>query len=231
MRIANLSPDTQQALVLMREERWWHLDPPPAAFWQELQHLVRRAERDQEKCGKKNLTDLGIIGRPSALAALPFHRNALARLCRCSPLHPQRHRLAYHADWLLSLLTDGSGPLVSVIIPVFNRADTIAEAVGSCLEQTYPNLEIVVIDDASTEDIDAALQPLRHRIQLLRHSRNRGAGVARNTGITHAKGALLHFLDADDLLEPDTIARKIAALKAIPDADLVCSGARQTGVG
>jgi hypothetical protein len=231
--MANLlpTPDTLLTLSQMRDGHWWQLDPPPSAFWQDLQRLLRRSEQRPDGVGPDSLAAQGVIGRPSALAALPFHRNALAHLCRCAPQHPQRHRLAYHADWLFSLLSEESGPKVSVIIPVFNRADTIAEAVGCCLEQTYSNLEIVVIDDGSSEDIAGALQPVRDRIRLLRHQINRGAGVARNVGITHASGSLLHFLDADDLLEPDTIARKIQALRIIPDADLVFSGARQTGRG
>ena len=231
--MANLlpTPDTLLTLSQMRDGHWWQLDPPPSAFWQDLQRLLRRTEQRQAWIGPDSLAAQGVIGRPSALAALPFHRNALAHLCRCAPQHPQRHRLAYHADWLLSLLSGDSGPKVSVIIPVYNRADTIAEAVDCCLGQTYPNIEVVVVDDGSSEDIAGALRSVLDRIQLLRQEINRGAGVARNVGITHASGSLLHFLDADDLLEADTIDRKIEALKLIPDADLVFSGARQTGIG
>ena len=130
------APDTLQTLSEMRAGHWWQLDPPPCGFWQDLQRLMKRSEQGHEGVGPGSLAAQGVVGRPSALTALPFHRNALARLCRCAPLHPQRHRIAYHADWLLSLLTGEGGPKVSVIIPVFNRADTIAEAVGCCLEQT-----------------------------------------------------------------------------------------------
>lgn len=223
MPTPSLSPDTLQTFALMVEDRWWQLEPPPALFWQEIQ----RAIASEQPGSDHGSPPVDVIGRPAPHAALPFHRNALARLCRCAPLHPLRHRLAYHADWILSLLTDGSGPLVSVIIPVFNRSDSITEAVNSCLAQTYSNLEILVIDDGSSEDITTALQPVLEHILLLRQETNRGAGAARNLGIEQASGSLIHFLDSDDRLDPDAIARKIAALRAISDADLVFSGARQ----
>jgi glycosyltransferase involved in cell wall biosynthesis len=115
---------------------------------------------------------------------------------------------------------------VSAIVPVFNRSDSSAAAVDSRLAQTHSNLEITVIDAGSREDIVTALQMVLEHIRLLRQEPNRGAGAARNLGIKQASGSLIHFLDSDDLLEPDAIARKITALQAIPEADLVFTRAR-----
>ena len=218
-----LTADTLLTLALMRDGHWWNLDRPAEPFWQELQRTLT-APTPTIPIGAD------VVGQPAPLQALPFHCNALLRHCAASPSAPAQHRLMYHAAWILSLLSPASdrasGPLVSVIIPVFNRSDSIAEAVNSCLAQTYDNLEILVIDDGSTEDIATALQPVLKHIRLLRQDTNRGAGAARNLGIEQASGSLIHFLDSDDLLDPDAIARKIAALQAIPDADLVFSGAR-----
>ena len=226
-----LTADTALTLALMRDGHWWNLDRPGSAFWQGLQRAIRRLPSSTSP----SPLHAGVIGRAAAHPAPIHHRNALARLCGSSPSDLQRQRLAYHADWLLSLLSTATsespppGPWVSIVIPVFNRSDTIAEAVACCLAQTHTNLEVLVIDDGSSEDIAAALHPFRDRIRLLRQEPNQGAGAARNLGISEARGTLIHFLDADDLLEPDTIARKLQALTAIPDADLVFSGARQTG--
>ena len=228
-----LAEATALTLALMRDGHWWNLDRPGSAFWQGLQRAIRRLPSSTSP----SPLHAGVIGRAAAHPAPIHHRNALARLCGSSPSDLQRQRLAYHADWLLSLLSTATsespppGPWVSIVIPVFNRSDTIAEAVACCLAQTHTNLEVLVIDDGSSEDIAAALHPFRDRIRLLRQEPNQGAGAARNLGISEARGTLIHFLDADDLLEPDTIARKLQALTAIPDADLVFSGARQTGRG
>ena len=75
------------------------------------------------------------------------------------------------------------GPLVSVVIPVFNRAHLVERAIGSVLAQTYRNFEIVVVDDASTDDLTAALSRIAWaQMRRVVHPHNRGAAAARNTG-------------------------------------------------
>jgi glycosyltransferase involved in cell wall biosynthesis len=111
-------------------------------------------------------------------------------------------------------------PRVSVIIPTYNHAACVTEAIESALEQTYPPTEILVIDDGSTDETRSVLEPYASRIRYLSQD-NRGAGAARNLGIRHATGELLAFLDADDRWMPDKLAVQVARLAARPAAALV----------
>ncbi len=87
---------------------------------------------------------------------------------------------------------------LSVIIPVYNGAHFIGQAVESIVEQDYPGCEIIVVDDGSTDDLASALDRIAADVTLIRQS-NRGPAAARNAGIKAASGELLAFLDADDL--------------------------------
>lgn len=89
--------------------------------------------------------------------------------------------------------------LVSVVIPTFNRPAMLARAIESVLNQTYTNLEIIVVDDASEGDIEAVVKSFDdERIKLIRHEHNHGGSAARNTGIRHSRGRYIAFLDDDD---------------------------------
>lgn len=89
--------------------------------------------------------------------------------------------------------------LVSVIIPAFNRADTIYRAIKSVLAQKYEELEIIVVDDASTDNTEEVVRGFQDkRVRYLRQSENRGAAAARNAGIEAARGEFAAFLDSDD---------------------------------
>src|SRR6266536_6439533 len=88
---------------------------------------------------------------------------------------------------------------VSVVVPVYNCVDRVQGAIRSALDQAPRPLEIIVVDDASTDSIDgAALAAIDPCIRVIRHEVNRGGGAARNTGIDAARGELIAFLDADD---------------------------------
>lgn len=101
-------------------------------------------------------------------------------------------------------------PLVSVIIPTFNRAGTILRAVDSVLSQTYPALELLVVDDGSEDETSTLLGPLADsgRVILLTQP-NRGVSAARNTGLGRAQGRLLAFLDSDDEWLPGKIEAQV----------------------
>jgi glycosyltransferase involved in cell wall biosynthesis len=109
-------------------------------------------------------------------------------------------------------MTDG--PLVSVVVPAFNAAKTIHETLRSISQQTYRNLEVVVVDDGSTDDTGAAAR--RHSLNDPRFrvvsTANGGVASARNAGIRASKGAFIAFIDADDLWHPTKIAKQIDAL-------------------
>ena len=92
-------------------------------------------------------------------------------------------------------------PLVSVIIPTYNRADFIEKAIQSVLNQTYSNFEIIVVDDGSTDSSAQIIQKLAekdHRIRYYKLEVNSGVSIARNTGISLVRGKYIAFLDSDD---------------------------------
>jgi len=107
--------------------------------------------------------------------------------------------------------------LVSVVIPVLDRADLLREAVSSVVAQTYPRWEIVIVDDGSTDDTPAAIEELVRaepaRIRALRQD-NAGPGAAREAGRRAARGEFLQFLDSDDLLLPRKLELQVASLRS-----------------
>ena len=140
-------------------------------------------------------------------------------------------RRRYHAMWLGHLLFPEDPrfvPTVSVVIPCYNGSDCIADAVTSCLDQTWPSVEVIVVDDGSTDDLDGALERFLDRICLVRKE-NGGVSSARNAGMRAATGELVHFLDGDDVLDQDGIAAKMEAMRAVGDADVCMSSYRSIG--
>jgi glycosyltransferase involved in cell wall biosynthesis len=107
---------------------------------------------------------------------------------------------------------------VSVVIPVYNNRDQLREAVSSVLAQRIPDLEIVVVDDGSTDGSGDALTDLP--VEVVRQA-NQGHPAARNTGLAHATGSLIGFLDSDDLAAADGLPRLAAWLSDHPDRDVV----------
>lgn len=106
-------------------------------------------------------------------------------------------------------------PLVSVIMPAFNSSEFIRTAIKSVLDQEYINLELLVIDDASTDNtvsIAEKFQQMDPRIKILKNDINSGAGFARNKGIRKAQGDFIAFLDADDLWLPQKLSRQVRFL-------------------
>ena len=91
-----------------------------------------------------------------------------------------------------------SQPLISVIIPVYNGETFIGAAIESILRQEYPNLEIIVVNDGSTDGTTDVLKPFESKIEIIAKP-NQGQAAARNVGIKHASGSIIGFLDADDL--------------------------------
>jgi glycosyltransferase involved in cell wall biosynthesis len=99
---------------------------------------------------------------------------------------------------------------VSVVIPAYNRAGTILRAIRSVQEQTFPDWELLVVDDASTDNTCGVVETLKDpRIRILRQSANGGPGVARQRGLDAAAGEFVAFLDSDDEWLPEKIARQI----------------------
>ena len=113
---------------------------------------------------------------------------------------------------------DTDDPLVSVVIPAYNRADTVGRAVDSALAQTLDDIEVLVVDDGSTDDTAAVVEGYDDpRVRLLSHDGNRGRSAARNTGIEAAHGEFVAFLDSDDQWLPAKLARQVDCLRGRAD--------------
>ena len=109
--------------------------------------------------------------------------------------------------------------LVSCIVPVFNGERYVAEALDSILAQTYRPLEIIVVDDGSTDGTAQIVAGYGKRVRALRQS-NAGPWAARNLGLSVAQGEFVAFLDADDVWHPKKLARQTARFAARPELDL-----------
>jgi glycosyltransferase involved in cell wall biosynthesis len=115
--------------------------------------------------------------------------------------------------------------LVSVVIPCYNHAQYVGDAIDSVLRQTYGPVEIVVVDDGSTDRTGEAVAAFGDRVRYIRQA-NRGLSAARNTGIAAARGEYIGVLDADDLYEPDYLATLAGMLDLDTGADAVYGGFR-----
>jgi tetratricopeptide (TPR) repeat protein len=116
-----------------------------------------------------------------------------------------------------------SEPLVTVIMPAYNSADYIGQAIQSVLIQSYPKLELLIVDDGSTDNTrEIILQNKDERIKYF-HKENGGPSSARNLAISKASGQYIMPLDADDMMTPDFIAKHLQEFDKHPDADLVYS--------
>lgn len=104
-------------------------------------------------------------------------------------------------------------PTVSVILPTYNRAKTLPRAIGSVLAQTYTDYELIIVDDGSTDDTPAVLQPYaaRENVRVI-FQQNAGAAAARNAGVTAALGRYIAFQDSDDEWLPEKLAVAVSAL-------------------
>jgi glycosyltransferase involved in cell wall biosynthesis len=110
---------------------------------------------------------------------------------------------------------------VSVVLPVYNRAHYVGEAIESVLGQTVPPAELIVVDDGSTDDSVAVVEGFaRPEIRVLRQP-NGGIGSARNAGLRAVTGELVAFIDSDDLWERDKLELQVGALRGRDDVQLV----------
>lgn len=119
-------------------------------------------------------------------------------------------------------------PLVSVVIPTYNRTQQTIAAIESVAAQTYPELEIIVVDDGSIDGSNEAIQQFINQRknachQILYFSQpNQGASIARNAGIAKAQGEYIAFLDSDDLWLPEKLECQVQALQQLKDESGAC---------
>src|SRR4051812_32277957 len=109
---------------------------------------------------------------------------------------------------------------VSIIIPTFNRAEWLPATIASALAQDYSDVEVVVVDDGSTDSTSALLDRYGDRIVRLRQP-NRGTSAARNAGLACATGEMIVFLDSDDVMLPQQLRLQTELLRDHPEVDLV----------
>src|SRR5690606_30409778 len=113
-----------------------------------------------------------------------------------------------------------SQPLISIVTPIYNRESLIAETIRSVKEQTYPNWEMLIVDDGSTDnswDLISEFSAQDPRIKCFRRDRlPKNANTCRNIGVQHSKGDFLLFLDSDDKLIPNTLEQRLVVAQAHP---------------
>ncbi|AYJ85865.1 glycosyltransferase [Sphingomonas paeninsulae] len=120
-------------------------------------------------------------------------------------------------------------PLVTVIVPVFNGAHFLESAIASIVAQRYPALEIIIVDDGSTDEIEAAVAASPVDVRFFRQM-NAGPAAARNRGLRDASGDLIAFLDVDDLWPEGTIEALFEIMEATPEADVVIGRAQMARI-
>lgn len=118
--------------------------------------------------------------------------------------------------------SDGRTPVVSVVIPTHNYAGFVTQAVDSVLAQTYPSVEVIVVDDGSTDDTRERLAGYGDRVRYI-YQTNSGPSAARNAGIRAAKGELIAFLDADDIFHPRKLELQVRYLLDHPEVMLLAA--------
>jgi glycosyltransferase involved in cell wall biosynthesis len=123
-------------------------------------------------------------------------------------------------------INDLEGPLVSIIIPVFNASKTIWRCLSSIIRQGIPNIEILLVDDSSTDNSEEEIQAFKevhpdYNIQILKNNRTKGVSGSRNKGIDAARGRYIAFLDADDCWDYGSLAHRVACLKRDPSIKMV----------
>jgi glycosyltransferase involved in cell wall biosynthesis len=116
-------------------------------------------------------------------------------------------------------------PSITVVIPAYNRASTLARALASVARQTLAAAEVIVVDDGSSDGTAAVAGACEHPgLRIIRHDSNRGAAAARNTGLRAARGDYIALLDSDDEWTPDKLAMQLAELcAATPDILASCT--------
>lgn len=122
-------------------------------------------------------------------------------------------------------------PLVSTVIPTYNRAEYLPDAIESVLTQTYEKIELVIVDDGSSTPVRQTLDEFTFHeldsVRFVRHDENKGANVARNNGIRASSGEYIAFLDDDDRWDETKISRQVQAFhNADPEVGVVYTGRR-----
>lgn len=112
-------------------------------------------------------------------------------------------------------------PLISIIIPTYNRAHILSKTIKSVLEQSYKNFELLICDDGSTDETERLVKSIKDTRIIYLKQENKGPGAARNLGLKNAKGEIIAFLDSDDEWLPKHLEYCIEFFELYPEADMV----------
>lgn len=116
-------------------------------------------------------------------------------------------------------MSEESPPLISVVIPFYNRAHLIADTIENVLDQTFTDFELIIVNDGSSDDTEAAVRPYLDRIVYIKQE-NQGITGARNTGLRAAKGEWIALQDSDDLWHPRKLEQQVQDMRAHPELDV-----------
>lgn len=125
-------------------------------------------------------------------------------------------------------------PLITLAMPVYNVSKFVEASLLSALNQTYPDIEYIIVDDKSTDDsMDIVrsvinVHPRRDAVRIIDHGVNRGLGDTRNTSIDNARGKYIYFMDSDDIISPDCIERLVGYMEETPVDFIASSRVRKT---
>jgi glycosyltransferase involved in cell wall biosynthesis len=142
-----------------------------------------------------------------------------------------RHYAERQGQRRRELIREAGRPTISVVMAAHNAADTIERALASVLAQTHAEIELIVVDDASSDETRERVETLiesDRRLRLVCNASQRGAAMTRNVGLSHATGSYLSFHDADDESHPEKLERQLAALLAHPEAVICVCNFRRT---
>lgn len=115
--------------------------------------------------------------------------------------------------------------LISIILPTYNRAHLLPRAIHSVLDQQYENLQIIIIDDGSTDDTPAVVMSIADpRIHYVRFEENQGIGAARHEGVSRARGEFIAFIDSDDLWLPGKLELQLRLFRSYPQLEVIFGG-------
>lgn len=125
----------------------------------------------------------------------------------------------------MSKIMNSTLPIISIVLPTYNRAKTISRAINSVLEQTYQDYEIIIVDDASEDETKGIVKGFRdEKIRYIQCKQNKGPGAARNLGIQESRGKYIAFQDSDDEWFPEKLEKQISVfLTAEPELGVVYS--------
>jgi glycosyltransferase involved in cell wall biosynthesis len=118
-------------------------------------------------------------------------------------------------------------PLVSIVLPTYNGSRYISQSINSCIDQTYPHWELIIVNDASTDETPEIIERFAHqdpRIHIVHHEENRRLPAALNSGFARARGDYFSWTSDDNLYHPEALEEMVRFLESNPDVDFVYTG-------